>query len=383
MNTRKNALLPSGFEDLLSPQSEAEFWAISKVMTVFAKFGYSRVKPPLAEFEETMLSDGPGSALAQATFRVMDPLSHRMMALRSDITAQIARIAGSRLLDEPRPLRIAYANDVIRTRASQQRTLRQFCQAGCEMIGMDSAESDIEVAVVALCGLAALGVENPSMDFALPRLMDMIFDAHDLEKSVQQHLRTGLKGRDGGALVNLKDQKLARLLNDILQISGSADPALAKLKSLNLPKAAQAAVQRLETVVTGVQKAVSEMGLKNIVLTLDPLETKGFDYHNGVTFTLFAKAARGELGRGGRYTIYNSEQDCGSAAGFTFYMDSLRSVMQEPPQKNYIFVAMSESFSEVQKLQNEGWCVVRGFEESQKPIDCKHIYKNKKIQEIS
>jgi ATP phosphoribosyltransferase regulatory subunit len=383
MNSRKNALLPSGFEDLLSPESETEFFAISKLMKTFSQFGYTRVKPPLAEFEETMLGDGPGSALAQETFRVMDPLSHRMMALRSDITAQIARIAQSRLFDEPRPLRIAYANDVIRTRASQQRTLRQFCQAGCEMIGADTEDSDIEIAVVALSGLAALGVQNASMDFALPRLMDMIFESHALPHSEQESVRAALKGREDGALLNLKDKKLSALLRDLLQISGPADTALKKLKALNLPKEAKNAVQRLETVIAGTQKAADEWGIKNIRLTLDPLETKGFDYHNGVTFTMFSKNTRGELGRGGRYTIYNSERDSGSAAGFTFYMDSLRPVMQSAPSKRYIHVAASESWALVQTLQIEGWCVVRGSDKKQHAATCSHIYKNGKIEEIS
>lgn len=383
MNSRKNALLPSGFEDLLSPESETEFFAISKLMKTFSQFGYTRVKPPLAEFEETMLGDGPGSALAQDTFRVMDPVSHRMMALRSDITAQIARIAQSRLFDEPRPLRIAYANDVIRTRASQQRTLRQFCQAGCEMIGADTIDSDIEIAVVALSGLTALGVQNASMDFALPRLMDMIFESHALPASEQESVRAALKRREGGMLSGLKDKKLAAVLEDLLKISGPVDVALKNLKSLSLPNAAKEAVQRLEAVVTGVQKALIELSLQDIALTIDLLETKGFDYHKGVVFTLFAKGARGELGRGGRYTIYNSECDSGTASGFTFYMDSLRPVMQGVPAKRCVYIGASESWAQVQKLQEDGWYVVRGVDEKQVPSICAHIYKNGKIEEIS
>ena len=117
--SQNNALLPSGFEDLLPPQAEAEYAAIATLMGVFRGFGYARVKPPLAEFEESLLAPGPGAALTQETFRVMDSDTHRMMGLRSDITAQIARIALSRLSEEKRPLRLTYANDVIRTRASQ------------------------------------------------------------------------------------------------------------------------------------------------------------------------------------------------------------------------------------------------------------------------
>ena len=53
------------------------------------------------EFEQTLLAEGPGAALAEQTFRLLDPISRRMMALRSDMTAQIARIAGTRLAAIP------------------------------------------------------------------------------------------------------------------------------------------------------------------------------------------------------------------------------------------------------------------------------------------
>ena len=100
-------LLPSGLTDLLAPQAEQDAKAVEAVLSCFAAFGYQRIKPPLVEFEQTLLAEGLGAALAEQTFRLLDPISRRMMALRSDMTAQIARIAGTRLASESRPLRLA------------------------------------------------------------------------------------------------------------------------------------------------------------------------------------------------------------------------------------------------------------------------------------
>ena len=61
-------------------------------MAVFAAHGYERVKPPLLEFEDSLLA-GSGVAVAEQTFRLMDPVSQRMMGLRADTTPQVARIA--------------------------------------------------------------------------------------------------------------------------------------------------------------------------------------------------------------------------------------------------------------------------------------------------
>ncbi|MEI9983975.1 MAG: ATP phosphoribosyltransferase regulatory subunit [Aliidongia sp.] len=75
-------------------------------MAVLAGHGFERVKPPLVEFESSLLG-GPGAAMAQDTFRLMDPISQRMIGVRADMTLQIARIATTRLVKLPRPVRLS------------------------------------------------------------------------------------------------------------------------------------------------------------------------------------------------------------------------------------------------------------------------------------
>ena len=101
------ALLPSGLADLLPPEAEREALLVEAIMAAFAAHGYERVKPPLLEFEETLLA-GSGVAVAEQTFRLMDPVSQRMMGLRADTTPQVARIAATRLGKQARPLRDEY-----------------------------------------------------------------------------------------------------------------------------------------------------------------------------------------------------------------------------------------------------------------------------------
>ena len=95
-DTPNPALLPAGLRDLLPPDAETEAAAVEALMEVFAAHGYQRVKPPLLEFEDSLLA-GSGAAVAEQTFRLMDPDSQRMMGLRADITPQVARIATTRL----------------------------------------------------------------------------------------------------------------------------------------------------------------------------------------------------------------------------------------------------------------------------------------------
>jgi len=290
MPIKNTGLLPKGFEDLLFPDAEDEAQAIATLMAVFGEAGYNRIKPPLMEFEESMLAGGPGAKLHDHTFRLMDKETGKMLALRSDITAQIARIVSSRLVDVPRPLRLSYANDVVRMSGSQQRTLRQFCQVGCELIDEGSDANLEEVIVLAAKGLQALGITGISFDFALPCIFDEILKAAGISRGEIDVLRA--------------------------KLSGDASKALAALKELGLPDSALNDVARLESVINS--EALS--ALDDVSFTLDPLETKGFEYHKGIAFTIFAKNVNGELGRGGAYTLGAKSL----ASGFTLYMDTVR-----------------------------------------------------------
>src|SRR6201995_4273025 len=106
------ALLPAGLRDLLPPDAETEASAVESLMGVFAAHGYQRVKPPLLEFEDTLLA-GSGAAVGTQTFRLMDPDTRRMMGVRADMTPQVARIAATRLAHLPRPLRLSYAGQAL------------------------------------------------------------------------------------------------------------------------------------------------------------------------------------------------------------------------------------------------------------------------------
>ncbi len=137
MNEPANrALLPAGLRDILPPFAEYEAKVVGRLAKYFTAHGYERVKPPLIEFEESLLSEA-GAAMAPHSFRLMDPVSQRMLAVRADMTLQVARIATTRLANAPRPLRLSYAGQVLRVRGSQLRPERQFGQAGIELIGAD------------------------------------------------------------------------------------------------------------------------------------------------------------------------------------------------------------------------------------------------------
>src|SRR5690606_5561529 len=134
------------------------------------------------------------------TFRLMDPVSQRMMGLRADMTLQVARIAATRLRNEPRPLRLSYAGQVLRVTGSQLRPERQFGQAGVELIGAVSAAADAEVALLAAEALTVVGVSGISVDLNLPTLGATVATALGFEGEGLTALVKALDRKDAAAV---------------------------------------------------------------------------------------------------------------------------------------------------------------------------------------
>jgi ATP phosphoribosyltransferase regulatory subunit len=372
-------LLPEGFVDLMPEEAEQEIKAIQILMDVFAGYGYARIKPPLLEFEDSLLAPGPGAALAADTFRLMDPVSHRMLGLRADITPQIARIICTRLPPDIAPIRLTYANDVLRTRAGQVRSSRQFTQVGCEIIRDDSPESSVEICMLALFGLKAIGIENITLDFTLPRLFEKLCNHFAVSDHNRKQAKSALIRRERDGLKGI-DPNFEQILVSLLEGQGSAENTLKIAIALDLPSEIHAEIKTLQQVVGDIRKALEDLNIDDVNLTYDPFETSGFEYHTGMAFTLFAEGVRGELGRGGHYTVsFGSGKNAVApqkALGFTLYMDTIRPSLKPFPRAQIVAVGIETSWIEIAKLRQDGWIVLRIKSEADIPENCLHIYKN-------
>ena len=356
-DTALKALLPQGLRDILPPDADHEAAAVGRIMSCFSQHGYVRVKPPLIEFEDTLL-DGAGAATASHCFRVMDPLSHGMMGLRADMTPQVARIAVARLGGTPRPLRLSYAGDVLRVKGSQLNPERQSCQAGLELIGSDSLAADAEILGLAAAALNQVGVPDISIDLSLPTLVPIILKDFGLDSAAAQKVRDALNHKDS-ATVKECGGKAAPLLLSLLEAAGSMDRAVDRLRSLALPAAAVPLRDRLIAVASLLRSAAP-----GLTLTLDPVENRGFEYHTGLSFTLFSRQGGGELGRGGRYLGGGGEP----AIGATLFLDGILSVAAAPQPGKIVYVPSGTDAGRAQALRQDGWITVQGLDPVADPV---------------
>jgi len=375
------ALLPEGLQDLLPPDVAREAALGARLLDCFHGHGYQRVKPPIIEFEDSLLS-GTGSGLSESSFRLMDPVSGRMMALRSDMTPQVARIARTRLARSPRPLRLSYSGDILRVQGSELRPERQFAQVGFELIGADTPQADAEVILLAVEGLTVLGLDGLTVDLCAPTLVTAVLDGLDLSENDRQALRGALDRKDGAEIVHLASGA-ADLLSALLRATGPACPALEAIAKADLPDAAAGAASALSEVVGLVLEAAPNLGV-----TVDPVERRGFEYQTGVSFTLFLEGVRGELGRGGRYPLSGYGVPDEVAAGCTLYMDTLLRAAPDGVAEKRIYLPYGTALEKAAELRSAGWIAVAGLSPAgddnaeARRLDCGHLYSETAIVEI-
>jgi ATP phosphoribosyltransferase regulatory subunit len=350
------ALLPSGLRDLLPPEAETEAAAVERLMAVFAAHGYQRVKPPLLEFEEGLLS-GSGAAMADQTFRLMDPDTRRMMGLRADMTPQVARIATTRLAHAPRPLRLSYAGQCLRVHGSQIAPDRQLAQAGIELIGHDSPEADAETVLVGAAALEAVGLARLSIDLTLPPLVPTFLEESAVAGEARARLARALDRKDAAAVAE-RGGPLAATLTALLLAAGPADRALAALDAAELTPAARAHACRLAATVAAIHARAP--GLK---LTVDPVEFRGLRYHTGVCMTIYAPGRAEELGRGGRYICGGDEP----ATGLTLYPDAVLRAAPPGAARPRVFIPLGADQAAAAALRQAGWATVAALDPAADP----------------
>ena len=353
-------LLPEGLRDRLPPQAEAASRLMHRVIVAIGRHGYERVQPPLAEFEESLVGRLKSSR-AQDLLRMVDPVSQRMLALRPDITAQIGRIAATRMGHAPRPLRLAYGGTVIKLRATQLRPERELMQAGAELVGSDSVAAVIEVLQVALDALRAAGVTGITVDLTLPDLVDTLAaGAMPIAPDQVAQVRALLDAKDAGGLAAAGAEAYLPLLS----AAGPIDSALGRMRALDR-------TQALDSRLAGIEQIAAAIG-DDVALTLDPTERHGFEYQSWVGFSLFGAGLTGEIGRGGSYTIVHADGREEPAVGFSLYIDPLVDIGLGVEAVKRVFLPLGHDKAAAAGLRGGGWTTVAALSEQDRPDNCTH-----------
>src|ERR687895_302396 len=149
--------IPPGTRDIL-PDEMRELRRLSLALVeAFERFGYGEVATPTIEYEEVLArGDERGAPVA---YRFFDEAGE-LLAMRSDMTIPIARLVANRYGAAEPPFRLCYLATAYRAVRPQRGQLREFTQAGVELIGAGEPEGTAEVVEVLSAALDAAHLDG-------------------------------------------------------------------------------------------------------------------------------------------------------------------------------------------------------------------------------
>jgi len=317
-------LLPEYIEDILPDEAERTEAQRRVLLDHFRAHGYRLIQPPLVEHLDSLLT-GTGRDLELQTFKVVDPLSGRLLGVRADITPQAARI-DAHLLNEPGITRLCYAGSVLRAVAVGNAKTREVIQVGAELFGEPGIAGDVEVLGLLLSALAAAGARGLHLDLghvgvyrALAAGAGIAGNAEDTE------LFAALRAKDIPAVTELTARLPAAwrdALGALPTLYGPAQDVLAAARA-RLPDtpAIRNALEALAGLARSAEAHVE-------ALHIDLADLTGYHYHNGAIFSVFTPGEPEAIGRGGRYDgVGRAFGRARPATGFTLDLRQLAGVV--------------------------------------------------------
>lgn len=336
------------------------------VMKAFGSFGYNEVRTPIFEFFD-VFAEGGGEISSESMYRFFDSKG-RMLALRPDMTMPAVRLAATKLTDEPMPLRLSYCGAAFRNCESVQGArLREFTQAGVELIGIKSALADAEVVAAAIKALLSAGLGEFQIEIGQTDFFKGLLEQARLTLSEGEALRVAIDKKDALALSEILNKMdiseglraifsgLPEFFGKIEQLGGIDEGALGRKSA--------AALENLREIYS----ILTDFGYEKYI-SVDLGMVQNIGYYTGAIFRGYARGIGFPICGGGRY-----DGLCGQfgrkapATGIAIGVDRLASALQKqgakaaPPPREYILVfpngAHKAAFREAERLRAGGAAV--------------------------
>ena len=290
-----NWRLPEYFSDVL-PREAAVIEHLRRACLDAAKgYGYALVMPPLLEFVDSLLS-GTGQDLDLQTFKLVDQISGRALGLRADMTPQAARI-DSHLLNQEGVTRVCYCGSAVRTHPEGVHASREILQFGAELYGHAGLEADLEVQRLSLDCLRLAGVDQAALDLADNRIVRGLLSGLLLGSEAMESILDALANKDAGELRLLTRDCAPAQRAAILalpELYGDAAVLLEARRALPQHALILKALDDLSALADYHEQQGSQV-------QIDLADMRGYRYHSGVIFSVYARGYANAVARGGRY----------------------------------------------------------------------------------
>ncbi len=224
----------------------------------------------------------------------------KLLALRAEMTAPVARIVTTRMPSAPEPIRLFYVNNVFRYSQSYLKREREFCQAGVELVGCNTPEADGEILALLISSLKQVGLQEIRVDLGNASLLKDLLNVVGLDEQQKVSVQNLLSCRDSVGLKKFmeKNNFPSNLRDAFLQLSRCR--RLDEVSSISLNGSRyDNANKQLESIME-LQETLKDYKIDDLVF-FDFSLTKKIEYYTGMVFEASVPNLGLPLGGGGRY----------------------------------------------------------------------------------
>jgi ATP phosphoribosyltransferase regulatory subunit len=288
--------IPPGTRDILPDEMRELRRLRAAFIDAFEAAGYGEVATPTIEYHDVLArGDVHG---APAAYRFFDERGE-LLAMRPDMTIPIARLVAGRFAATEPPFRFCYVGNAYRAIRPQRGQMREFVQAGVELIGAPAPEGTVEVVEVLGAALDAAGLTRAVIGLGDADLYRQLLSELGVAEERRQAILDRLAAHD---LVGLE------LEVSELGLADSDERTLLRLPELRggpevLERARELggqAVDRATARLAATYEAVVARGAAGRV-RLDLGLLRDLGYYTGAILEVYDPALGHVLGGGGRY----------------------------------------------------------------------------------
>ena len=290
-------LLPNGIDELLPEQAGRVEDCRRLLLNTCASWGYEYVVPPLVEFTDS-LHVGLGADLELLSCKFTDHETGKTLAVRADITPQVARI-DAHSMGRQGVNRLCYAGSTLKTIATAIPADRSPVQLGAEIFGCGGIEADIEVVDLLLSLVCQSGLSDITFDIGHVAFCELVM-AHVGLTTQQQNTVLELLARKANSDL---DRLLATFSSEQAEKVSVLATMHGGIEVLDRARAEFADISGLDAVIGEVEAVLvcCQRLEGRVSVYVDMTEAHGYRYHSGVVFALYAKELGAPVAKGGRY----------------------------------------------------------------------------------
>lgn len=339
MQSNRLYQLPAGIKDYLFEEAHRRRLIEKGIIDVLRRFGYREVITPTFEYLDVFLTAGRNS-FVDKIYRFLDR-DGNLVALRSDFTAQVARIVASKQAALRFPVRLWYSGKVFRFEELHAGRSRESWQVGFELIGEPGDSADAETVKVVVRVLQELGAEEYQINLGTIEYFNGIVEYAGLQGGLLEEVKYLIDHKDVDTLAYvLRGSQLPdstrQALENLILLHGDHDALQEAVSLATNPRSVQAISN-----LTSVYDVLSQEGLADRIV-IDLSDVEGMEYYSGLMIKAYVRGVGFEVGSGGRYDqLLSRFGKAAPAVGFSFNVDHLVDGLLTPGREDEKSVAAS------------------------------------------